>query len=1344
MLNKLGLVNFWYYDEEEFELENGKLLLRGANGSGKSVTMQSFIPLLLDGNKRPERIDPFGTSARRIENYLLMKEGENERTAYLYAEFKKGDRYLTFGMGLKAVKGKPLDSWYFIITDGKRVKKDFYLYIDKGYEKIPLTKRELRNRLSEGDFYTESQTEYKRKVNEFLYGYSDLENFDELMDLLINIRSPKLSKDFKPTTIYGILENSLRQLTEDDLRPMSEAMENMDNIQGRIKDLEEALKALKSLGEPYEKYNQFIIYDKGKKYLEKYREIEKIKKEQRNLLELVEKEQGEVRVSRVKLQELKDQLELAEQKLKEFSRSDIKNIRDELEEIKAELAEGYREKKVKNDELDTKKGRLKEKEGEREKNFAKFQLIAEDIDKTLQEMDDYAEECCYGGHQLFREDLNIKLMGEGAEKHRDKIKKGKEVLEKFKLKKAELEKVLQKEDKLEREVKGAQNKVRESEEYLTVIKEEYVENVVKWSRNNEYMILDDKEFQSISSLVFSLERRDDLATLKDGVVNLYHRLKGVRQGKIEGCKLKIEEFLNNISELQRKIKELEEAKEIEFPKDEEVEKNRELLERLNIPYLPLYKAVDFLPNVSEEVRGKIEVALLDMGLLDALIIPEKYKEEILTADKGGRDKYLFPQPAFLSHNLSQYLKVDQTAIGEITYEDIDLVLQSIQLDESGTTYLDEKGNYGIGIIKGKVAENYSVKYIGESARKKYRLEKISLLKGEIDKIKGLILEEEEKIRTLKYEIERIERELKNYPSSLDILKGMEIVDEATAALRDLQRELTKVLAEKEVLLSELEEVKKEVYTATEGLALEKNYEGYLRGEQGIERYISALNRLESLVNNKEVLEDLLVMAEETIRGLEEDIDRILGELDRKNRFIKDRENRKQACEERLRELGYEEVQEELDRCYKIKERNPSEIEKYTREIAGLEERVKNNYRRIEEIKVKMNNEEKILEVYRDIFAKEVELGYIFSKERFKDIHNLAEEIERNFEFTAKKSKNDYESNLYGSFSRYNGVLRDYFPKLTKIEFFHKEADEDSQYFKYQQLYFDAERMDYRFRVDGKEVDLFLLKERISEELEENKLLLEDKEKEFFREILIKTVSRKVSAKIRQSKNWIKKMNGIMDSMNTSSTLKLSLKWVPKRADNEFQLDTKRLIEILEKEVVEQKDIEHLSKHFSSRVREILRESEEGERKNYFTVIKEILDYRKWYEFKLYSSKEGEREKELTNNAFYQLSGGEKAMAMYVPLFTAVYSRYDMAKKDCPRIVALDEAFAGVDEENIRDMFRVLKEMELDYVLNSQVLWGTYDTVDNLAIAQIERPDNSEYVCVTHYLWRGNQLELKNL
>lgn len=74
-MNRAGVLNFWYYDDEVFDFSDGKLLLRGSKGSGKSVTMQSFIPVLLDGKKSPDRLDPFGSRSRRMEDYLL---GEKE------------------------------------------------------------------------------------------------------------------------------------------------------------------------------------------------------------------------------------------------------------------------------------------------------------------------------------------------------------------------------------------------------------------------------------------------------------------------------------------------------------------------------------------------------------------------------------------------------------------------------------------------------------------------------------------------------------------------------------------------------------------------------------------------------------------------------------------------------------------------------------------------------------------------------------------------------------------------------------------------------------------------------------------------------------------------------------------------------------------------------------------------------------------------------------------------------------------------------------------------------------------------------------------------------------------
>ena len=104
-------------------------------------------------------------------------------------------------------------------------------------------------------------------------------------------------------------------------------------------------------------------------------------------------------------------------------------------------------------------------------------------------------------------------------------------------------------------------------------------------------------------------------------------------------------------------------------------------------------------------------------------------------------------------------------------------------------------------------------------------------------------------------------------------------------------------------------------------------------------------------------------------------------------------------------------------------------------------------------------------------------------------------------------------------------------------------------------------------------------------------------------------------------------------------------------------------------------------------------------------------------------------------------GGEKAMAMYIPLFASVCAKYDSAKADCLRIISLDEAFAGVDDNNIRDMFRILTELDLEYVLNSQVLWGEYDTVPSLSISEFISDVNKKVVSIVRYNWNGKKREL---
>lgn len=332
-MNRIGFVNFWLYDEEDFEFSDGKLLLRGQNGSGKSITTQSFIPFVLDGDRTPSRLDPFGSSDRRMEYYFLGEEGKDEATGYLFLEFKRAhsDEYRTIGIGQRAKRGKPMDFWGFIILDGRRIGYDLWLYKEVGSNKIPFDKRELRTELGEENIFTDSQSEYKKAVNHHLFGFRKAEQYEQFIRLLVKVRAPKLSKEFKPTKVYEILNDSLQTLSDEDLRAMVDAMEKMDEIQDSLEMLGRAFADVKIIRNEYTRYNQYMLAKKAQGYLNKKQEVERVRQQleeqEARILEM-EKDQHE---KSDQLTVLGDRKVLAETERNGLMDTDMEKIDHKLE-----------------------------------------------------------------------------------------------------------------------------------------------------------------------------------------------------------------------------------------------------------------------------------------------------------------------------------------------------------------------------------------------------------------------------------------------------------------------------------------------------------------------------------------------------------------------------------------------------------------------------------------------------------------------------------------------------------------------------------------------------------------------------------------------------------------------------------------------------------------------------------------------------------------------------------------------------------------------------------------------------------------------------------------------------
>ena len=81
------------------------------------------------------------------------------------------------------------------------------------------------------------------------------------------MRAPKLSKEFKPTKVYDILNESLQTLSDEDLRTMVDAMEKMDEIQDSLEMLNRAFADVKAIRTEYVRYNQYMLGRKARSYV---------------------------------------------------------------------------------------------------------------------------------------------------------------------------------------------------------------------------------------------------------------------------------------------------------------------------------------------------------------------------------------------------------------------------------------------------------------------------------------------------------------------------------------------------------------------------------------------------------------------------------------------------------------------------------------------------------------------------------------------------------------------------------------------------------------------------------------------------------------------------------------------------------------------------------------------------------------------------------------------------------------------------------------------------------------------------------------------------------------------
>ena len=267
----------------------------------------------------------------------------------------------------------------------------------------------------------------------------------------------------------------------------------------------------------------------------------------------------------------------------------------------------------------------------------------------------------------------------------------------------------------------------------------------------------------------------------------------------------------------------------------------------------------------------------------------------------------------------------------------------------------------------------------------------------------------------------------------------------------------------------------------------------------------------------------------------------------------------------------------------------------------------------------------------------------------------------------------------------------------------------------------------RFR--GDELSVAGLAEALRVDVEERRRILGEREREILENHLVDEVAATLQRRISDAEHQVERMTRELGARPTSTGMQLRLRWVPVE-DGPAGLGAARQRLMRQSAAVWSAEDRAAVGQFLRAQIDALRAADPS--RPWLEHLMEAFDYRSWHRFVVERRGPGG-----WTSAAGPASGGERVLAATVPLFAAASAHYGSAgDPHAPRLVLLDEAFAGVDDDSRAKCLGLLTAFDLDVVMTSEREWGCYPEVPGLAISQLSRVEGYDAILVTPWEWDG--------
>jgi uncharacterized protein (TIGR02680 family) len=1311
---RAGLLNLYHYDDLRLQFEAGRLLLRGNNGTGKSRILALQLPFLLDGEISPSRVEPDGDPSKRIEWHLLLDKYD-DRVGYSWLEFGRLDddgdaHFVTIGCGMKAVKGQGAPARWFFVTD-QRIDAQLQL---TNKSKIPLGRAALQDAIGEQGRLFDKASEYRIAVDQALFELGK-QRYEALMDLLIQLRRPQLSRKLDAKALSAALSRAMPPVSERTIADVAEAFRSLEQDRNALEQDRSALESTKVFQKSYRRYVRIATR----------RRAEKLRKCHSDYVHT----RGSLREAEAQLETTRQECEdiLNEQAAIERERIRVDAAFDELRDDPAHhdarrLAEAGESERRAEHEVEDVRGRAVQSQARLALERAaldKAGIAVERGEMAFSEARDHAEKHAakvglgdllatldeHGvDQQLAARDRQVRHLRERAGERDREQHELNGARHDAKTARSELERII--------EHRNAKQLERDE------VREKLERDLEAWLDNLEILQVTDTSADSMFEALVDWSVRGDGEGPITAVVARAHT-NAVAQLSTRIAELDGETRILRARRdgLDAEFDELSGGGLARRPRPPEW---RDQESRTTRDGAPLWALCDFVDRVTPEERVGFEAALEASGLLDAWVTPDgrvlDAHDSFLRADE--------PLERSLADVLVPAIDKAEPRARLVDESTVAAILASIGTQpRDNRAWVTNDGRFSLGPVSGRGHKD-AVEHIGHGAREQARRRRLEQITTELDE--------------LAEQMAALQQEVSACKSRLGLANDERDRAPLGTALRDAARELATVEREQQRRAQLSRDANESEELAAVALRtavdrLRKDAEQF-----GLSDWVDSLAELDAALLELHKALVKVWSARSGLGQLQQSHQERSDAVQRANEAATSDEARLQQAERQLEEATarhaalwemvgtkVEDLRRKLGDLRKRKNEIADEIEQLRgrksdadKSFGAAETAVKERGAKLHEQDQK--RQEAILDLQS--LARTGVWSILGEEWREHDKQpdwsptaaiDIARELEKSLQ-QVESGPNAWD-NVTSTLQR--GV-QDLISALSSHGFTPTAAEA-------------ADVLVVTISYQSRSLDPSALAQVLDEEVANRERILNEREREILENHLIVEVASHLHDRIRGGEHLVANMNRQIENRPLSTGMRFRFKWVP-IAEPELVEVRKRLLAA--QGAWSPEDRKAISRFLQQRIQDERARSETGTWADHLT---RALDYRDWHEFQI-ERWQNDAWSKLTKKTYGTGSGGEKAIALTLPQLAAAAAHYSGASERAPRLILMDEAFVGIDSDMRAKCMGLLAAFDLDFVMTSEREWGCFDTLPALAIYHLVTRPGVDAVHETRWVWNGRE------